>query len=344
MRLLPCSVFVVLLGCATAQPEPQSENYPGRCELIGLEQKDLPSDQPSDHVALVATYRFGEPSAPRSRPVAFTFQVTRARAEDLRTHLMANTDVLCRPDEAKRALALPPSDKLGSLEPLPASANPWPIPRLPERTDRKVHMGYTFWDAVDARDALLDGDLERAQELARALRDRSYGDTLPQDWKQFIGDMRKHANELAMAPDLETAATELAMISLSCGSCHWFADHGPTPLPDARVIEPRKEDELLEERMLRHEIGSEQMWEGLIIPSDHAWHDGTTAFTRAPLAPPLDKGLPIDTGMQARIEQLRALARTARVARSHKERAVLYGQMIAGCASCHYGLRRQAMR
>jgi hypothetical protein len=340
MRLLRCSLLVVMLGCATTQPEPQSKVYPGRCELIRLEQRDLPSDQPSDHVALVATYRFGEPSAARTRPVAFTFQVTRSRAEDLRNHLIANTDVLCRPDDGTRALALPPSETLGSVDPLPASANPWPIPRLSERTDRKVHMGYTFWDAVDARDALLEADLGRAQTFARALRDRDYGDTLPQDWKPFIGDMRKHADQLAMAPDLETAAAELAMISLSCGNCHWFADHGPKPLPDARIVEPRKAEELVEERMLRHVIGSEQMWEGLILPSDHAWRDGTTVFTRAPLAPPIEDGMAIDTEMQASIEELRTLARNARVARSHKERAVLYGQMLAGCASCHYSQRR----
>lgn len=340
MRLLQCSFLAVLLGCATTQREPEAKSYPGRCELIGLEQKELPSDQPSDQVAFVATYRFGEPSASRTRPVAFTFQVTRSHAEDLRAHLTANADVLCRPDEVTRALALPPSEKLGSVEPLPAAANPWPIPHLSERTDRKVHMGYTFWDAVDARDALLDADLERAQTIASALRDRDYGDTLPQDWRPFIGDMRKHADQLATAPDLETAATELAMISLSCGNCHWFADHGPVPLPDARVVEPRKDEEILEERMLRHAIGSEQMWEGLIIPSDHAWHDGTTVFTRAPFAPPLDDGVAIDSTMQAHIEELRRLARAARVARSYKERATLYGQMIGRCASCHEVMRR----
>jgi hypothetical protein len=337
---MPSSLLIVLLGCATTQPEPRSDGYPGRCELIGLEQRELPSDQPTDQVALVATYRFGQPSAPRSRPVVFAFQVTRSRAEDLRAHLTSHADLLCRPDEAMQALALPPSEQLGSVEPLPASANPWPIARLPEQIDRKVHMGHTFWDAVDVRDALIDADLERARSMARALRDRDYGDTLPQDWKPFIGDMRQHADQLALAPDFETAATELAMISLSCGNCHWFADHGPKPLPDVRLLETSADEELLKERMLRHAVGAEQMWEGLIIPSDHAWHVGTTVLAQAPLKPPLEDGMAIDRGMQAGIDELRSLARTARVALSHKERARLYGQAIARCASCHEGARR----
>ena len=94
------------------------------------------------------------------------------------------------------------------------------------RPDLKIHMGETFWDAVDARDALLAGDLTAAQESARALRDRKYADSLPIEWKTFIGDLRQHADALAMAPDLETAAGELGLIALSCGNCHWYTKHG----------------------------------------------------------------------------------------------------------------------
>jgi len=303
--------------------------------LIGLEQRELPSEQASDHVALVATYRFGTSSERGSKPVVFAFQVTRLRAEELRSHLVAHTSVLCRPDEDTDALALPPSDRLGRVEPLPAAMNPWPAKRVAEDRDRKLHMGYTFWDAVDARDALIHGDLKRAQSFASSLRDRDYGELLPQDWKPFIGDMRRHADELATAPDLETASTQLAMISLSCGNCHWYADHGPIPLPDAQIVDRLDDRELLQERMARHEIGSEQMWEGLIIPSDHAWHDGTTVLTRAPFAAPIEGGMAIDESSRAGIEALRALARRARLAQSHKERALLYGQMISRCGSCH---------
>jgi hypothetical protein len=155
-----------------------------------------------------------------------------------------------------------------------------------------------------------------------------------------LDDQNLHADLLALAPDFETAANELAMISLSCGNRHWFVDHGPKPLPDARVLEGSAGEELLKERMVRHAIGAEQMWEGLIIPSDHSWHDGATVLAQAPLKTHLEDGMAIDSGTQARIDELRALARTARVARSHKDRARLYGQMIGRCASCHQDTRR----
>jgi len=109
MRSLSCSVFLLLLSCATTSPTTRhATEYPGRCVLIGLEQRELPSEQASDHVALVATYRFGTSSERGSKPVVFAFQVTRLRAEELRSHLVAHTSVLCRPDEDTDALALPP--------------------------------------------------------------------------------------------------------------------------------------------------------------------------------------------------------------------------------------------
>jgi hypothetical protein len=40
-----------------------------------------------------------------------------------------------------------------------------------------------------------------------------------------------------------------------------------------------------------------------------------------------------------RIEAIRQLARNARTARSHAERAEIYGQLLARCADCHYAVR-----
>ena len=91
--------------------------------------------------------------------------------------------------------------------------------------------------------------------------------------------------------------------------------------------------------MVRHAIGSEQMWDGLIIPSDDSWRQGTVTFTRAPLGPPVDKDSTVDDETHARIEALRGVAREARVAESHKKRAQLYGKLVSGCASCHYTRR-----
>jgi soluble cytochrome b562 len=224
-----------------------------------------------------------------------------------------------------------------------APASPTAVPSAtaaePAAPDRAHHMDQTFWDAVDARDALVFGDLELAKTAARRLRDRDFRGAFPDDWKLFVGDIQLRADELAMAPDLDAASAALGKIALACGSCHWFAQHGPAAMPEPRVTEPAPGEEELLERMDRHAVAAEQLWDGLTVPSDDAWYKGTLTFTRAPLAPPREQGIEIDSREQMRIENIRGLARQARVASSHGKRAELYGELVARCGHCHYTAR-----
>lgn len=88
-----------LVGCASTAPRAQAApSYPGQCELLGLEEVERPSDQDSDHVAIVARYRFGAPSQAPGERLALSFVVTRERADDLRAHIAAHPSVLCHPD------------------------------------------------------------------------------------------------------------------------------------------------------------------------------------------------------------------------------------------------------
>jgi hypothetical protein len=102
----------VLAGCAAAAPAPRTSSaYPGgRCELLELEQVEQPSDQPADHVSIVARYRFGD-SARGSERVSLSFRVLRERADDLSAHIAAHPSVLCKP-EGQRGydVELPPFD------------------------------------------------------------------------------------------------------------------------------------------------------------------------------------------------------------------------------------------
>lgn len=44
----------------------------------------------------------------------------------------------------------------------------------------------------------------------------------------------------------------------------------------------------------------------------------------------------IDPALAGRIDQVRALAREARVATTYEERGRVYGELISRCADCHY--------
>ena len=90
--------------------------YPGRCDLLAVEEVERPADLPSDQVALVARYGFGEPAA---EPVSLSFLVTRERAEDLRAHLASHPSVVCHPgDQHGSQVELPPFEgQTGAREP-----------------------------------------------------------------------------------------------------------------------------------------------------------------------------------------------------------------------------------
>ncbi|HKU39243.1 MAG TPA: hypothetical protein VJR89_13875, partial [Polyangiales bacterium] len=203
-----------------------------------------------------------------------------------------------------------------------------------EEPDLAAHMQASFWMAVRARDALIAGDLAAAQRAGDALAAQDYMHLVPADWKHWVVSMQHYARELSMAPNPAAAGQELGRLALVCGDCHDLHQRGPErvrPEPEPWRDPPEE----LEARMLRHQIGAEQLWEGLVLPSETSFRSGITTLTRAPLRAPERRGEPIDEAMNARIEKVRALAKAARAATTYEARGQVYGELIATCADCH---------
>jgi hypothetical protein len=200
--------------------------------------------------------------------------------------------------------------------------------------DLAAHMQVSFWESVRARDALIAGDLVTAQHAADTLAQLDYTHLVPADWKPWVQRIQQYARELSMAPSLPSAAQELGKIALVCGECHDVHHRGPNRVQ----VQPepwRDPPEDFDARMLRHQIGAAQIWDGLVQPSEQAFRSGTITLTRAPLTPPMRDGEAIPPAVNARIEEVRGLARQARAATSYEERGRVYGELVARCASCH---------
>lgn len=204
--------------------------------------------------------------------------------------------------------------------------------------DLAWHMRATFWDAVRARDALIEGQLAEAQRAADRIAQTDYARMLPADWKTSVGTLQKHASALTIAANLSEAAQELGRMALTCGECHTLRQRGPGRTP---VVPLPWEDppESLTERMERHQLGVDQLWDGLVLPSDNAWRSGTLTITRAPLVPPNTSDDEITPELHARIDATRELGKQARLATTYEERARVFGELISGCAQCHHLLR-----
>ena len=94
-------------------------------------------------------------------------------------------------------------------------------------------MGASFWAAVDARDALVDGDLQRVQERANYLAQQRF-DGLSARWRYWVGQLQVAAGEAALAANTDEAAQWLAEVALACGNCHGYAkqtEPAPTRSP-----------------------------------------------------------------------------------------------------------------
>jgi len=230
--------------------------------------------------------------------------------------------------EPQPAAQTPPAESTTGAEHAPAVAAAAPV------DDRAWHMQETFWMAVRARDAVMGGDLEAARNAARELEQHEFAGTLPADWKHFTEQMKQQAQAIVVAGGLDEAGQAVGALALSCGNCHFQQKAGP----DAVREPPRAwqdPPDTLTERMDRHYAGVEQLWQGLVQPSEEAWRNGTLTLTRAPLQAPEAQRAEVTPEGHAQVERVRELAKRARAARSHPERAQIYGELIAACASCH---------
>jgi hypothetical protein len=219
----------------------------------------------------------------------------------------------------------PEHARLEQVRPTEASAAP----------DRAQHMQATFWMAVAARDALVAGNLAGAKRAAQALAEHDYAGTLPEDWKHWVKQMQQRADEVVLAADVDAAAQAVAGLGLACGDCHSHLQRGPKPADEAALAWKDPPEEL-QERMHRHETGVDQLWLGLVRPSEAAWRNGTVTLTRAPLAPVLREGEEASPEFAVKLEKVRELGKRARTATSYSERASVYGELLAGCANCHF--------
>lgn len=231
----------------------------------------------------------------------------------------------------------------GSAETTAPTVAPQPSQSAPARArdfrsepDPARHMQANFWVAVELRDTLVSGELDKARSLGKWLSEQDLRGTLPPQWQPWVKDMQQSAAEVAAAPDIPTAAAAVGSLGVSCGGCHWnFGVSGPRP-PDAedQGFAPEGPEDMTT-RMLRHQWAADELWFGLTIPSDAAWKDGARVLIDSPFAPPERDEQPISPELAHGIEAMRQFGTSAQHTDTMADRARLYGKLLASCADCH---------
>lgn len=188
------------------------------------------------------------------------------------------------------ALADPPEDEEGVRD---AMASHWRI-------------------GVELRDAVVRGRLGEARRLAATL-DVDVGADAPAVVAEAASWIRPFVRGLEHAPDLRTAASQVALMGAACGSCHRQQGVEQSFVPP----EPPSTGSIME----KHITGASWMWAGLVASDDALFQRGAATFS-----------FPMQSGGNP--DHLEALSRRARTA-AGPLRTSAYGALLASCAGCH---------
>jgi hypothetical protein len=119
----------------------------------------------------------------------------------------------------------------------------------------------------------------------------------------------------------------------SCGDCHRALNRGPQ---FARANQPVSSDQPMTGAMLRHRWAADQMWDGLIGPSDSAWRRGTSALQEeATYTELIRPNVPRGDAMRAMAISIRQLGARGQNESDPEQRAILYGRLLTTCTACH---------
>lgn len=246
--------------------------------------------------------------------------------------------------------------------PLPAigraahqSSGEAPVPEAPELTpeeheregrdellaaggdDRAIHqrMQENFIRADQLQKAIIAGDLEAAKRNGRWLATHMGTRGLPDAWIAHITAMRRAAQAVVDAPDIEGASRATAYVAGACGSCHLIQlggrDLGAEPLPRAGA----SKTELL---MKRHQWAVDRMWDAVVSGKESRWDEAVDLLERSALSP---KDFDRPRAKPALTEYTRRLSRIverARGARAPDVRVKVLGDFLATCSGCHRAL------
>ncbi len=203
-------------------------------------------------------------------------------------------------------------------------------PTVPHgKTPVTATMDDHFTAVVALKQAIIRGDLFTAKSRAKKLDEELTLDpSHPRHWQRSIAESKEAIDGVVTATELVDAARHTARAAAACGACHariGVQAAGPIAMLKNK---PTSGDDY----MRRHRTATENLWIGLIGPSNAAWTAGAAALNHIGSFPGT---VGRSQGYRERAEHLERLGRWAVQAGERKTRTAVYGQLLASCASCH---------
>ncbi|HEY4175455.1 MAG TPA: hypothetical protein VGM90_01425 [Kofleriaceae bacterium] len=189
-----------------------------------------------------------------------------------------------------------------------------------------MHENYGLVRTIEKR--ILKGNLKDATELASAIAQAPAEPAL-NSFATQAAEVRKRAQELSLATNLDQAARREAALAASCAGCHDAAN----VVPDVGVAPAAPpERDTIESRMARHAWAADRLWDGIMANDDGAWTAGLDV-----LAAPTPVWSKMSSAKQGIARKLQQTAETERRVKNTQlgKRTTAYGEMLVLCAGCH---------
>jgi hypothetical protein len=194
---------------------------------------------------------------------------------------------------------------------------------------RAAYMRAHFNQAMAMHDAIARGDLDKAKVEATILSQRSPTVPMPVGAEAFQGTLTQVARQAANAETLDAAAQAAATVLGICGQCHQ-AMRVRAAVPGSQDIKVGG----LVGHMLLHQHGSDALVEGLVAPSETQWVEGVRTFASPKLESSEVAGR-YRSRMRDGETAIALLAGQAAQAHRTRDRAEVYGRILATCGTCH---------
>lgn len=201
------------------------------------------------------------------------------------------------------------------------------------------HMGEHFEQVTAVQMALVRGDLEGIRRPTEWLTAHPAIVGLPEGWSGFVDEMRTAARLTGEAKTFAAAGVATATMVLTCGECHTAVKAEPrVPELGSKGLPPADQVDTVP-HMLRHQWAMEQMWVGLINPSEASWRKGAEVLSDAPLEPQkMTDEAELSIGVGELAQRVHELGHDARRTEDWSSRARIYGALLSTCADCHLEL------
>jgi hypothetical protein len=202
---------------------------------------------------------------------------------------------------------------------------------LPSMPERLTEMRHHFGEVLLVHEAVIRGDLPAVRKPAMKVATIAMPTNVPETALPFVVALRQAGQRAARATTLSDAAAATVAMVNECANCHRTVG----VFPAVPVRRPPDIGGVLG-HMQQHQLATDDMLVGLMVPSPSQWRAGAEGLRVAPLrASQLPRDSELTKWVREADVRLHDSADRATLADTTDLRTRAYVEIMTSCGQCH---------